>query len=221
MLNLMNLPIFVSPRNDIKAFVISLKNNSISENLTNRCVESLQNVNMPYEIWYGFDGTDGQNIITPDHLENKEYFSWIKRANDRLSTSEIALFLTHYSLWCHCCTLNEPIVILEHDAIMLKPYLYHKYINSINFLGHECQRKYEKIHPIWFFVNNSYFFMAQTHAYAIDPAAARNLISHTLKMGITSPVDNFMRMDVFTIVQDDLYAYQESGESIIQHSGNQ
>jgi GR25 family glycosyltransferase involved in LPS biosynthesis len=218
MLNLTNLPIFKSERNDIKAFVISLENNTISQNLTKRCVESLNNVKMPYEIWYGLDGTDGKNIVIPEHLKNKEYLSWLKRANSTMSTSEIALFLTHFSLWSHCCTINEPIVILEHDAVMIKPYTYHKHINTINFLGHEVQLNKENTHIVWYFIKDSYYFIPCAHAYAIDPPAARNLVSHAIKYGITCPADNFMRMDVFSIVQDDLYAHQISGESIVQHS---
>lgn len=214
MLNLINYPMASSPNNNIKSFVISLKNNDTSKRLTTRCVESLQNLKMPYQIWDAVDGTNGKNIYLPDHLKDKEYMSWIKQSNDRLSTSEIALFLTHYSLWAHCCTINEPIIILEHDAIFVKPYMHHKYPNTIYYLGHKDQIGKE-ISITWYFTRDSYFFMPQTHAYAIDPSAARNLISHAIRFGITAPVDNFMRMDIFTVVQDDFYAYQEEGEGTV------
>jgi glycosyl transferase family 25 len=218
MYNFDNYPIFTATNNDIKAYIISLTNNELSQKLTKRCIESLNNVNMSYQIWDAIDGTDGQNLVFPEHLKNKEYFCWLKKANERITTSEIALFLTHFSLWVHCCNVNEPIVILEHDAIMVKKYEYHKFVNSIYYLGHEMQMNANSIHTIWHFIHNSYYFMPYTHAYAIDPPAARNLISHAIKFGLISPVDNFMRMDVFSIVQDDFYAYQKQEGSTIQHS---
>ena len=214
MLNLVNQPIFCSVNSDIKAYVITLKNNNLSESLSNRCVDSLKNVGMSYSIWPAFDGTNGNDIFVPDHLKEKDFLSWIKLSNDRMTKSEIGLFLSHFSLWAHCCTINEPIVILEHDAIMVKPYKLHKYPNSIYYLGNELQ---DPSNPTmqWFFIRDSYYFMAQSHAYAIDPAMARNLVSHTIKYGITSPIDNFIRMDVFTVVQDDFYAYELPGKSTI------
>lgn len=213
MLNLQNAPTF----HDIKAYVIYLKNNNLSEKLKDRCVDSLTKINMPYETWNAFDGTDGKDIHVPDFLKDKDYISWLKRSNDRLTTSEIALFLTHFSLWAHCCTINKPIVILEHDAIMLKPYYEHRFINTIHYLGSKDQLNTGSI-PIWYFVENSYFFMPASHAYAIDPSAARNLLSHAIKYGITDPVDNFIRMDIFSVIQNDFYAYEEAGESTIKHN---
>lgn len=219
--DLQNSPVFKPKENDIQAYIISLKNNKLSEEMTNRCIKSLQNVNMCYNIWDAFDGTNGQDIIVPEKLRNKDYLSWIKLYNGHMSLSEISCFLSHFSLWIHCCTINEPIVILEHDAIMLKPYKFHRYPNSCYYLGNELQ------------VNNSYvydwsyagftdcpmvsYYMTGTHAYAIDPAAAKNLFTHAIKYGITEPVDKFIRMDRFTIVQDDLYAQNLPSESTISH----
>lgn len=213
MLNLDNAPIFFP----IDAYVITLENNQVSKDLTKRCVESLENINMPYFLWPAVDGTDGQNLIVSKHLKDEKHLSWIKQSNNKMTTSEVALFLTHFSLWAHCCTINKPIVILEHDAIMVKPYLHHKYPNSIYYLGHSVQKDSE-VHLGWNFDSNSYFYIAFTHAYAIDPAAARNLLSHALRLGVIDPVDNFMRMDIFTVVQDNFYAYEKPGERTIVRS---
>lgn len=214
MLNLQNSPIFFSKTNSINAYVITLENNNISLELSKRCVTSLEKINMPYRIWFAADGTSDEQIILPKHLKQEKHLSWIKQSNNKLSKSEVALFLTHFSLWAHCCTINEPIVVLEHDAVMVKPYVYHKYPNSIYYLGHSVQRDNE-VHLGWNYDDNSYFYIAFTHAYAIDPAAARNLLSYALKVGVIDPVDNFMRMDIFTVVQDDFYAYAEPGEGTV------
>ena len=217
MLKLNNAPVFFPETGQIEAHIIHLENHKVSKELTERCVNSLEKINMPYNIWPAMDGTNGENIKLPEHLKEEKHISWIKQSNNKLSKSEVALFLTHYSLWAHCCTINKPIVVLEHDAIMVKPYTYHKYPNTIYYLGHSVQKNNE-VHLGWNFENDSYFYIAYTHAYAIDPAAARNLLSHAIRFGITHPVDNFMRMDVFTVVQDDFYAYEENGEGTVIRS---
>ena len=215
MLNLFASPIFTNKNNNVEAYIISLKDHEVSKKMTERCIQSLNEIGMPHHLWYAFDGTNGQDIIIPDHLKNEKYLSWIKQSNENLSTSEIALFLTHISLWAHCCTINEPIVILEHDAIMVKPYTYHRHLNSIYYLGCDLQKESKSGHIVWQFIKNSYLSIAYAHAYAIDPFMAKNLLSHVIKHGMTGPVDNFMRMDIFTVVQDDFFAYQEPGEGTV------
>lgn len=217
MIRLNNNPIFFSKKEVVPAYVISLKGNTVSEKLTNRCIESLKQLNVPHEMWYAFDGTNGKDILVPEHLKDKDYLSWIKQSNNDLTLTEISLFLSHFSLWAHCCTINEPIVILEHDAIMVKPYSFHKYPNTIYYLGNKDQKD-KSPNLNWYFIEKSYYFLAQSHAYAIDPAVAKNLISHAIKFGITDPIDNFIRMDIFSVVQDDFFAYEQPGESTVLKS---
>lgn len=213
----MNLEHYITNDYNINAYIISLKNNDISKRLTERCINSCNSVGMNNSIWYAFDGT-GQDIIVPDHLKEKDYINWIKISNDKLSKSEIGLFLTHFSLWAHCMTIQKPIVILEHDAIMIKKYSKHKGTNVIHYLGY--RQFYEEnvsidVLPPYLFIKNSYNSIAYTHGYAIDPNSAKNLFSEALIEGINKPIDNFMRIDKFCVIQLDTYAYQQEDVSTI------
>lgn len=210
---------FSEKREVDSAYIITLKGNSESERLATRCLTSCKEVGMKGVLWEAFDGTVEGVLKTPDHLKNQVYLSWLKRPNDRLSTSQLGVFYSHYSLWAHCAYIDQPIVILEHDAVMVKPFLWHDYYNSIHFLG--CKEQYENTlrvqhtPPHGSIYNGNWRFICRAHAYAIDPPIARNLLSYAVREGITKTLDVFIRSDLFAIVQDDLYAYDLRGISTI------
>lgn len=201
------------------AYIITIKNHQQSELLSRGCQRSCEEIRMPYKIWDAFDGTDNKNIIVPEHLKDCSYLKWIKIFDHHLSTTEVACFFSHFSLWCRCLELNKPIVILEHDAVMVKPYLKHTGYNTIVYLG--CaEQKNGKIATINIpphgSLNHNYHFICRAHAYAIDPQVAKNLIAYTIQKGICESLDVIMRADIFNISQAGLYAYDRfEGTTIV------
>lgn len=192
-----------------KAYVITVIDNEISESLTNRCIESCSGVGMPVEKWAAFDGTKGQ-IITPQHSIGKDWVEWVKQYDLELSVTEVACVLSHMSLWAHCATINKPIVVLEHDAIMLQAYYNHIGYNQIAYLGCiEQARLGWQVSPTppQAAKNEHYRYMLRAHAYAIDPFVARNLLAYFIKYGICESLDISIRADQFSIIQPGLYAF--------------
>jgi hypothetical protein len=195
------------------AYIISLKDNKISEKLTKRCIESCENVNQPYKIFYGFDGTSGI-VKEPEELKNQAFINFLRLHHSELTSKQIGCFLSHYSLWCLCLVIDRPIVILEHDAIMVKQYLFHNYYNNIVYLGSREQ------YIGGYHINNIPLhgsthnrlnrFICRAHAYAIDPAIAKNLVSYVIRQGIADSLDAIIRADIFPIVQDGIYAYDDN-----------
>ena len=124
-----------SDKRDIEnTYIITIKNNEISERLAYRCLQSCRSVGQKAILWEAFDGTDDKTIKVPTQLENQQYWRWIKQPNDKYSTSQLAVFFSHLSLWAHCAAMDKPIVILEHDAIMIKPLEKHNYYNCHQIL---------------------------------------------------------------------------------------
>jgi len=205
------------------AYIITVKGNKLSEKLAHRCAESCKKVNQPYKIYYGFDGTDKHNIIVPEELKNESWLKWIKLHTNILSTTQLSCFYSHLSLWSKCLELDRPIVILEHDAIMVKPYDIHNAWNSIVYLGSAEQVRDSRlfvIPPHGSAEDGTNRFICRAHAYAIDPPIAKNLLSHVIKNGICAPLDVTIRCDLFPIVQPGLYAYDEFSGSIIHKDWN-
>lgn len=200
------------------AYVITIPGHAVSQTLSRRCVQSCARVGMPSQIWPAFDGTGLGEIIPPDHARGQHHYSWIKTHDNRITKSQIACVLSHFSLWCHCLTIDRPIVILEHDAVMVKALSYFNFFNIIQFLG--CREQMQgwdsrsPTPPQGSAFDRKLRFICRAHAYAIDPAMAKNLISRLIQTGVfaTSTADIFMRVDLFGVVQDGIYAYDGEHE---------
>ena len=123
------------------SYIIRIKGHKNSEMMAQRCLDSCFKVGQKAELWDAFDGTQGK-IIIPEHSQEKSWVSWLKLLNTTLSNPEICCFLSHFSLWCHCLNIDKPIVILEHDAVMVEKFDVHLVYNSIMYLG--CIEQVEK-----------------------------------------------------------------------------
>lgn len=199
------------------AYILRLPKHPISKELSERCKFSCDKVEMPVKFWDAFDGTDRKNVLVPEHLKNQDHIKWLKVHKTDISTTQVAIIMSHYSLWCHCIAIDKPIVILEHDAIMIKPFLRFGFYNMIQFLGCIEQIKGSlpvyKLPPHASWYEGRLRFICRAHAYAIDPQVAKNLVSHIIKVGIITTADVFMRSDLFGIIQDDVYAYDLAGQT--------
>ena len=80
-----------------QAYIITLRNNSISEKYSKRCQESCRQVEMPFTVWDAFDGTQG-SITIPDHSKNSDLIRMIKVTDHYLTRTELACALSHISL---------------------------------------------------------------------------------------------------------------------------
>jgi GR25 family glycosyltransferase involved in LPS biosynthesis len=208
-----------------RAYIITLENNETSQIQSKQCIESCNAVGMPFQLFFGYDGTDRKTIKTPSHLKNANYMQWIKVMDSALSVSEVACALSHLALWAHCITINRPIVILEHDAVMMKKFERMSMHNTLEYLGHKDELKHyyndntntfsEELFntsinrlPLVWPINLNYLFPHGLHAYALDPIMARRLFAMVMTEGLVNPIDSTIRADQFSIVQTGIYAVQ-------------
>lgn len=195
------------------SYIITVKGNENSEKYSKRCAESCDSVGMNYVIWDAFDGTKDFEIVVPDHSKNDSITKILKVTDHYMTKGEVACALSHISLWRHCAEIDRPIVILEHDAVVVKKFSAFNNYNSIVYLGgSEWVEQGWKIHPIPPHASEgpNYHFICRAHAYAIDPAMAKNLLSHVIKFGIVAPLDIMMRVDLFNVSHQGLYAYDKN-----------
>ena len=194
------------------AYIITVKGNDVSERMSLRCQQSCNDVGMPYKVWDAYNGTSGI-IVPPKQCLDKHYMSWFKQLDHELSVTEVACALSHISLWCHCIDIDKPIIILEHDVVMIKKMLSHELYNSIVYLGNIEQAKKNwpiLTTPTHATNGHNYHFICRAHAYAIDPQVAKNMVAHVLKMGICESLDMMLRADIFNIVEFGVHAYDEA-----------
>ena len=210
-------------------YIISIQGNKVSEQLTQQCLASFEKVGQPNVIVFpAFDATGSKvkvqkhdlgipigelgSIKVPEFLQGQAFLNFLRLKRCDLLMTQIACFLSHYSLWCMCLDKDRPIVILEHDAVMVKPFLRHNYLNNIVYLGgseqiHGSLRDTDTIPPHASDQQGLDRFICRAHAYSIDPIMAKNLVSYAIHHGIITTADAMMRYDMFGIVQNGVYAY--------------
>ena len=239
--------------------IIAIADNAHSHSQSCAAIESCHRVGqVAPRIFYGYDGTDSKTIHTPQHLVNEaaklvsydskfikssavnsSVMSWVKVLDSRLSITEVACALSHIAAWVHCIGIDRPIVVLEHDALMLRAFNCMTYTNSLEYLGNssEIPKLYKETGaenyaqlveyylqnpepdlqgrlPIIMSVNYNYLFSHGLHAYAIDPFMARRLVARVLTEGLINPIDVVVEVTDFTVVQSGIYAVTGSGSKI-------
>ncbi len=118
----------------MKAFVITLDGNEYSETAAHRCIKSAANHGLDVANWWGVDRYEAEDVMKDNGLE----WTWAKNntANDVCELSGLQQFpcnakdlrakigcsMSHYLLWSKCFKLDEPIVILEHDAVFINDF---------------------------------------------------------------------------------------------------
>lgn len=202
-----------------KAYIITIKDHENSEKMATRCMESCQKVGQPAEIFDAFDGTGRLNpdIIVPEHSRNKDWVGWLKLVNKTLSKPEICCFLSHFALWVKCVEEDQPLIALEHDAVMLRPFPEHMAINALIYLGSNemVRNNYWNPIPPHAQLCPDYRYILRTHAYSVDPICAKNLISDAIEKGIYTAVDVMMNVQKYSILCFGIYAMDLPGESTI------
>lgn len=104
----------------IKTFIIVIKDNEASEYYYNYVKDSWTD--------YGFD-LERFDAVTPEILQyqpdlkfgfhqSKKYKQTIDIQKE-FAPTEKAVWHSHYSLWKKCVSLNQPILVLEHDTLLM------------------------------------------------------------------------------------------------------
>ena len=171
----------------MKTFVISLQRRPDRRELFGK-TNALE-----YTIFDAIDGwqIDHQWLLNNGFDTNKDWIDPIN--NTHITHGEVACYLSHYYLWAKCIASNEPIIILEDDAIVSDRFsveeIKKKFKEGYNFmyLGYREMGTSEKIDEK--FVKPGYPYW--TVGYALTPLAAQTLLNQTARKNII-PVDEYL-----------------------------
>ena len=98
----------------MKAFIIRLKNNPISEKYASLCIEQASKFNINVEYFDAINGLEYQQHLTQLNIYPKYKFK-------KGRAGVFGCFLSHYYLWKKCADENVPYVMLEHDGFFIRP----------------------------------------------------------------------------------------------------
>ena len=153
-------------------------------------------INDEYISYEVFEAVDGYDLEYSDLLADKfdVNHNWIDPIlNTRLTKGEVGCFLSHWKLWKVCIELDEPILILEDDAIITDKFSYDELYRmrregyDFIYLGWKEMGKsipindkfVKPVYPYW------------TLAYMVTPESARRLLNPSAKRNII-PVDEYL-----------------------------
>jgi len=157
---------------------------------TDRLKTFNENNSIEYELYQAVDGKS----ISYERLKEQGYdvnHNWTDPLlGTTLTKGEVGCFLSHWQIWNKCIEKNEPIIVLEDDAILTDRFNMEE-IESLPYdfvyLGYKEMGEKIKIddtfskpvYPYW------------TLAYMIRPEAARVLVNNEAKRNIL-PVDEYL-----------------------------
>ena len=201
----------------MKTYIIHLPNNPLSVQLANKAYEScikhgydafLFNAKNHNDVELFFKSNNMKEIFSTviDHYATYKF--WIQKPGARGCAA------SHIYLWQKCVELQEPIVILEHDAMVLKPWpeIDWTHVLHLDYEGSIKRRVWRNISDKYQEVKENSVFrmgfvpfdlplatcMNCTYAYAIKPSAAQLLLESVYRVGFY-PVDRMINENIVSI----------------------
>ena len=98
----------------MKVFIIRLSDNPLSRGFAEDAFTSVMNFKLLPEYFEGVKASEAETFFKEKGL---------KKSADpsvKWNNATMGCFASHYSLWEKCLTINEPIVVLEHDGVMVR-----------------------------------------------------------------------------------------------------
>ena len=209
----------------MKSYIITIKKNQISEVAAAVCKESHLKVGNEFEF-KSFDAITPVDV--PEVMETygiKWTYPWnnpeldmktglkLNPYHTKDKNKRIACFLSHYALWCLSVATNEPIIVLEHDAVWVRKFDPTEVLESnygvvglnnplyatrcADVFDRQIEWKKESIQPIPT-VDEAYIpqGLAGNSAYLIKPWAAKKIIDTVSDIGAW-PNDALMCKQLF------------------------
>jgi GR25 family glycosyltransferase involved in LPS biosynthesis len=117
----------------MKAYVITIPGHEYSESVARRCIESADRFGISVETFPAVTKDTVAEIMAKENLQ----WSWANMNTTKTRCpytsleqfpyrtksleAKMACSMSHYMLWKRCVELDEPILILEHDAVFVAP----------------------------------------------------------------------------------------------------
>lgn len=107
----------------MEAYVITLLEHDYSERVATRCINSAEGIDVNY--WPAFDpesGEDAMRMIGVEWTWDKGGAGLKHHSYGGCDKARIACAMSHYNLWLNCYTSDKEFMILEHDAVFIRPF---------------------------------------------------------------------------------------------------
>lgn len=195
----------VEDRKVSKKFIITLMEDPPSLEAAEKCRQSIRR--------HGGGEAEYFTAVDERHSEAvfKQYgIAWMNRGKRGSRKVLMGCFSSHFLLWLKCIEIDEPIMILESDALCTRTMPSRlRFRHVINLLdGYYRRNCFVQNKAALFLDKKSYhgsvyyasYAMPRTVAYAVSPDGARRLVKEALS-GFARPADEFMTKGVVDVVE--------------------
>ena len=101
---------------NIPSYIITMQGNRTSESLSQQCFDSAKKFNIEPKI---FPAIHGKQIDIEWKKHNLKDFKFNQRIK-KLNPGAVGCLISHLLLWKKSIEISKPILILEHDAIIIR-----------------------------------------------------------------------------------------------------
>jgi GR25 family glycosyltransferase involved in LPS biosynthesis len=195
----------------MKTFIIHIKGNANSEKTAGWAYDSCIENGYEPELFDAvtpktlkeFDKKYNLTVLKPSHMYDRQIG---KNGSKHTYECKYSVFLSHYTLWNKCVELDEPIIILEHDALALRPWGDTKFDELLFLNMHsglyqnifDDKPRPELFKGVHTYINPFLIYRAENiwhgaglipgaASYAISPKGAKRIISNVEKYGWDKP----------------------------------
>ena len=128
--------------------------------------------------WKDYDVTQYE-AVTPRDLIYKSKLEFGKKANREFTSTEKAVWYSHFELWCECIT-KGPLIVIEHDSKLVNPLpnLSNEGYKLLSFIERDFKPKGKHIAP--------------GSGYYITPPVAERLVARAVAKPITRNSDGHL-----------------------------
>lgn len=181
----------------MKAYVITILDNQKSVEAANRCIKSAESqAGIEVEKWKATTPANmPERIALKENIPNTNFINKYSRYHNCL-----AAFISHYSLWKECVKIQEPILILEHDAVFVNDIPEFLDFQGCLSLGHPSYGKFNTPMTLGVSHLSSKAYLPGAHAYIIKPWAAATFIEKAKQDA--RPTDVFISLSNFPFLEE-------------------
>ena len=191
----------------MKAFIIHLPEMSLSVSLANECLVAAKS--------HGYDVSlvEGVNGFYAGDKFNQHGITKFLNKTAANSPGRRGCFLSHFELWKKCVELDEPILILEHDGLVIRDLpldALDTFTDILNLDPFRSDDGYDKkvkssinspistISPVFKKTSLCGECIIGAYGYVIKPLGASKLIDHAINIGIL-PTDKYIGTSIVDI----------------------
>lgn len=195
----------------MRIFIICLSKIQTSLESAIKVKEQLENYGMSCEF---FEGSYGHEVKQKYVSTNRRYHPWNFKngpenpfsdefRDSQQNAGEMGCFDSHYRLWEKCVELNEPIMILEDDVLLVRPFIpidFKEVLITVFGNPTKSEKYYHYLtNPPEDCSAQPYYqaSMPGTPGYVIHPVAAKKLVDMYKNSWL--PSDNAIMSSVVTI----------------------